>query len=115
MIASVQYNDLRGTAAADVSDFYMNSLQKYLSDTFEQYDSERYFCNGCTMFIGESDCAHVNFICYDKSTHQYIRMSPEREYSIRDAFLLFKRFEVVIGVDINEIEVCDDIILRNDE
>ena len=30
MIASVQYNDLRGTAAADVSDFYMNSLQNYL-------------------------------------------------------------------------------------
>lgn len=27
MIASVQYNDLRGTAAADVSDFHMNSLQ----------------------------------------------------------------------------------------
>ena len=31
MIASVQYNDLRGTAAADVSDFYMNSLQNYLT------------------------------------------------------------------------------------
>ena len=30
MIASVQYNDLRGTAAADVSDFYMNSLKNYL-------------------------------------------------------------------------------------
>ena len=26
MIASVQYNDLRGTAAADVADEYMNLL-----------------------------------------------------------------------------------------
>lgn len=35
MIASVQYNDLRGTAAADVSDFYMNSLQNYLIEKFK--------------------------------------------------------------------------------
>ena len=27
MIASVQYNDLRGTAAADIADGYMNSLR----------------------------------------------------------------------------------------
>lgn len=42
MIASVQYNDLRGTAAADVSDFYKSSLQKYLMNTYKTYDSERY-------------------------------------------------------------------------
>lgn len=115
MIASVQYNDLRGTAAADVSDLYMNSLQKYLSDTFEQYDSDRYFCNGCTMFVGERDCAYLHFICYDKTTDHYIKMTPEKEYSLRDAFSLFKRFEVVIGVDINEVEVNDDVILPNNE
>lgn len=39
MIASVQYNDLRGTAAADIADGYMNSLQKYLMDTYEKYNS----------------------------------------------------------------------------
>lgn len=48
MIASVQYNDLRGTAA-DVVDGYMNSLQKYLMDTYKKYDSNRYVCRGCTM------------------------------------------------------------------
>ena len=52
MIASVQYNDLRGTAAADVSDLYMNSLQKYLKDTYHAYDSERYVCRGCVIWIG---------------------------------------------------------------
>lgn len=51
MIASVQYNDLRGTAAADVADEYMNSLQKYLMDTFREYDPERYYCRGCTKHL----------------------------------------------------------------
>lgn len=115
MIASVQYNDLRGTAAADVSDFFQNSLQEYLSTNFEKYDRERYFCNGCTMFVGERDCAYLHFICYDKTTGQYIKMTPEKEYSLSDAFLLFKRFEVVIGVDINEVEVSDDVILCSNE
>jgi len=49
MIASVQYNDLRGTAATDIADGYMNSLQKYLMDTYEKYNSERYVCRGCTI------------------------------------------------------------------
>ena len=30
MKASVQYDDLKGTAAADVSDFHQSSLQNYL-------------------------------------------------------------------------------------
>lgn len=115
MIASVQYNDLRGTAAADVSDFFKNSLQEYLSTTFEKYDSERYFCNGCTMFVGEIDRAYLHFICYDKTERKYVKITPGKEYSLGEAFLLFKRFEVVIGVDINEVEVNDDIILPNNE
>lgn len=34
MKAKVQYNDLVGTAAADISDYYRNSLQVYLKATF---------------------------------------------------------------------------------
>lgn len=30
MKASVQYNDLKGTSAADISDFHKCSLQNYL-------------------------------------------------------------------------------------
>lgn len=114
MIASVQYNDLRGTAAADVSDFLNNTLQKYLSNTFEHYDDERYFCNGCQMFVGERECVYMHFICYDRRMNKYVRMSPEKEFTFSEAFLLFKRFEVVMGVDVNEVEIDenDDIILR---
>ena len=38
MKASVQYNDLKGTAAADISDFHKSSLQNYLINSYEQYD-----------------------------------------------------------------------------
>lgn len=68
MIASVQYNDLIGTAAADIADGYMNSLQKYLMDTYEKYNSERYVCRGCTIYIGgQRNCPTVslNFLCWD--------------------------------------------------
>ena len=66
MIASVQYNDLRGTAAADVSDFHMNSLQKYLMATYKTYDYERYVCRGCVMWIsGQMDepSLSISFLC----------------------------------------------------
>lgn len=34
MKASVLYNDLKGTAAADVSDFHQSSLQIYLINSY---------------------------------------------------------------------------------
>lgn len=109
MIASVQYNDLRGTAAADVSDFLNNSLQNYLVSTYDSYDGDKYFCNGCTMWISNDGTVTLCFICYDKEEGKYLRFLPNRDYLYQEAFDLFKRFEVVIGVDINEIEVdCKD-------
>lgn len=117
MIASVQYNDLRGTAAADVSDYLNNSLQSYLEKTFDHYDGERFFCNGCKIWIsGDSieEKAYVHFICYDRVDNKYVRITPNKEYNYKELFNMFKRFEVVIGVDINEIEVNenDDIFIE---
>lgn len=111
MIASVQYNDLRGTAAADVSDFYQNSLQKYLSEKFTTYDSERYVCQGCTIWISgqlpKIDIS-VSYVCWDRQNDKYIRFRPLKDMTVEEIFSMFKRFEVVIGQDINEIETNDD-------
>lgn len=111
MIVSVQYNDLRGTAAADVSDLYMNSLQKYLMDTYVKYNSERYVCRGCTIYIGgQRNCptASLNFLCWDKVAQKFVRFYPKKDMDLNEAFSLFKRFEVVIGTDVNDIDVNDD-------
>ena len=119
MIADVQYNDLRGTAAADVSDHCDNSLQKYLSSTYESYDSERYSCVGSSIWIsGQSvePCANVTFICWDKQLCKHIRIRLARSLHLEDVFQIFKRFEVVLGIDINEVEVDEDdtIIIDQD-
>lgn len=109
MIADVQYNDLRGTAAADVSDFYMNSLQHYLEVTYKSYDSERYYCTGCTIWAGDSgNRVNVSFVCYDKKTGKHFIFEPLKEYSFEETFSLFKRFNVVIGTDINEVQISED-------
>ena len=80
MIASVQYNDLLGTAAADVADDYMNSLQQYLSYTYKQYNSERYVCRGCTMFVSgqrETPSLSLSFLCWDKITDKFVKEADE--------------------------------------
>lgn len=108
MIASVQYNDLIGTAAADVADGYMNSLQQYLSDTYQQFNSERYVCRGCTMFVSgqrETPFLSLSFLCWDKTADKFVRFYPKKDISFNEAFSIFKRFEIVIGTDVNDIEV----------
>ncbi len=111
MIAKVQYNDLTGTAAADISDFSLNSLEKYLTDHFENYDTERYFCVGCRLYIfGQiSNTVRIRFICLDKEEHKYVYLCPS-DISYAEAFSLFKRFDIVLGSnkDIDEIDISDE-------
>ena len=112
MIAKVQYNDLTGTAAADITDFSLNSLEKYLTDHFEYYDTERYFCVGCRLYItGQtSNTVRIRFICLDKEEHKYVYLCPIDNMSYEEAFSLFKRFDVVLGSNesIRDITISDE-------
>lgn len=111
MKASVQYKDLVGTAAADVSDFHQTSLQNYLVKSYEQYDGDRYDCNGCTIWISgqqETPQGNIAFVCFDKVEKKYVKFYPEADLSLDDIFSLFKRFEVVMGKNIEDIEVDSD-------
>mgnify|MGYP000137004518 FL=1 len=111
MKAKTQYNDIKGTAAADVSDHQMNSLQYYLEKTYPNYDSERYVCRGCSIWIGGQDVVpkmDIRFVCEDSLDHKYVAFSPKKEMSIEEILSLFKRFNIVMGKDIDDIEVNDD-------
>ena len=111
MIASVQYNDLRGTAAADVSDLCKNSLQEYLMNTYKTYNSERYVCRGCVMWISGQRVVpslNISYLCWDNIAEKFVRFSPKKDMDLNEAFSLFKNFEVVVGTDVNDIDVNDD-------
>ena len=81
MKASVQYDDLKGTAAADVSDFHQSSLQNYLVGSYEQYDGDRYECYGCSIFISGQQIqpqGNIVFVCKDKIENKY-RMDRDQK------------------------------------
>ena len=108
MKASVQYNDLVGTAAADISDFYNNSLQTYLKELYPHYDGERYRCDGCNIFTSDScENATVRFICYDTLERKYVYFVPLNDYTFKDVVNMFKRFDIVIGKMVDDVKIDD--------
>lgn len=114
MIAKVKYNDLKGTAAADVSDFYLNNLQGYLKKEFQTYDSNRYNCVGCTLWISgqaPKPMIDVDFICWDSQDSKYVKVRPEKDYDFNQAFALFKRLQMVLGTNIEDIQVDEDDVV----
>lgn len=97
MKASVQYNDLLGTAAADKSDYVW--LDSVLIE--RGVDTERYEAVGASFFAGYSDYFSASIICVDKqkSTEQkehIVSISFENEFTKEQFFDLFKRFEVIV-------------------
>lgn len=114
MKAKVQYNDLVGTAAADISDFYLNSLNDYLKQRYPNFDWNRYYCVGCSFYASYGQYASVSFICNDKIESKYCRISPSKEFTLQDFFELFKRFSIVMTteghVDI-KVDEKDDITI----
>lgn len=97
MKASVQYNDLLGTAAADKSDYVW--LDSVLIE--RGVDTERYEAVGASFYAGYSDYFSASIICVDKqkSTEQkehIVSISFENEFTKEQFFDLFKRFEVIV-------------------
>lgn len=112
MEAEVQYNDLKGTAAADVTDFFNNNLQHYLEKTFDKYDSNRYQCIGCDIYItgqSVSPSVHIQFICYDKINRKHVYLAPQKEMKTDEVLSLFKRLHIVLGQSgIDNIQEIDE-------
>ena len=111
MKAKAQYNDFVGTAAADISDFHDHSIEDFLVKEFPKFDKHRYGCKGCAINISgqyTSPIVSIHFICFDKEQMKYVRLCPLRDMKFDEVFSLFKRFNVVIGNGMEEIEVKDE-------
>ena len=119
MKASVQYNDLLGTAAADKSDYvWIDSVL-----IKRGVNTDRYEAIGASFYAGYSDFFSASIICIDKekSTDEkkhIVSISFENEFTKEHFFDLFKRFEVVITKrfgDYEELEIDEEMTFDDRE
>lgn len=114
--ASTQYNDYRGTSAADGRDW--NSLEDYLKK--KGLDTERYTPVGAEFYSGEGNYFNVRFICKDSeiSEKKLVTIGFEKEISKDEFFSIFKRFNVIVtwckGSDYSNWDLDDDTIMIDD-
>ncbi len=50
----------------------------------------------------------MDFICLDKMINKFVIAKQRNEMTIGQIFTLFKRFNIVIGENIKEIELNDE-------
>lgn len=104
MKATVQYNDYVGSAAADIADAFVNSMDEYLSVRSKRFDKTRYHCIGCELRPYGIDKLDVEFYCRDLQTRQIVVVRFNSEFKLSDILVMFKRFAVVIGENIDDVE-----------
>ncbi len=90
MKATTQYNDLIGTAAADVADYPANSLEE-LGKNFG-LDTEIYQVIGVTVY--GVDPPSVSILCIEKSSGNKKKIHIDREFDFHHE--VFKRMESVL-------------------
>ena len=122
--ASVQYDDLKGSVAADRAD--MTDAGKWLEDN--GHISSEEFVIGISMWTGDNHGQHIDpvsvkFLISELNNHENIPAMIEAsgenlqvkvlrlDMNIADFFALFKRFEITLsnnglleGKDYSEIE-----------
>ena len=105
MRATVQYNDYEGSAAADIADAFVNSMDEYLSfRSKKKFDKTKYHCIGCELRPYGVDKLDVEFYCRDLHTRQIVSMRFNSEFNLSDILVMFKRFAVVMGENIEDVE-----------
>ncbi|MBQ4083192.1 MAG: hypothetical protein IJC77_02870 [Bacteroidaceae bacterium] len=113
MKASVQYNDYRGTVAADISDYAL--LSDYLED--KGVDVDRYEPIGVHFYSGYSEYVSVSFICIDHQSDERkaVTLKLEKNLSVVEFLDLFKRLEIILtfakGHDYSDWELEDNPII----
>lgn len=104
MEAKVQYNDWTGTAAADIADAFVNSMDEYLSVKSIKYDKKRYHCIGCEMRPYSDSKLDVVFYCRELQTGQILPMRFNQDFELAELLVMFKRFAVVLGEGISDVK-----------
>lgn len=107
MKAKVQYNDWEGTAAADIADEFANSIDEYLRYRFPKYNKSQYHCIGCELQPYGIDKLDIVYYCREIKTGKIVPMRSNTEFDLKELRVMFKRFNVVIGERIDEVNDSD--------
>jgi hypothetical protein len=107
MKAKVQYNDWKGTAAADIADDFANSIDEYLRYKSPKYNKSQYHCIGCELQPYDIDKLDAVFYCREIKTGKITPMRFSSELDLTELRVMFKRFNVVIGERIDEVDDPD--------
>ena len=104
MEAKTQYNDFKGTVAADISDYYLNSMDEYLFSKSKNYDKNRYKCIGCEFMLFGIDKLDAVFYCRDLKDGSVVPIRLITEFTLAELFVMFKRFAIVVGQKIENVD-----------
>lgn len=110
--ADVQYNDFKGTAAADIADF--SNLEDFLKR--KGVDTNRYNPVGVDFFSSYDSCSY-GVKCKDKeANNKLVEIRFESKGSYKEFFSLFKRFNVILTNHgaYNNCEIDSDFICIDD-
>jgi hypothetical protein len=107
--ASVQYDDFKGTAAADAAD--MNNLSKWLEENGHKKANE--FLLGVTLFAGENHGSHtdpvsIQLLLTEPRDHDSVKSNIENsspvtvrhvrvDMNLAEFFGRFKRFSIYLS------------------
>lgn len=118
MQASVQYGDFRGTVAADeVHGMYLKDLL-----VERKVDTERFNPIGIGFTATEKGRFSLHIFCIDKENstddNPYIvSLSFEEEFTMKQFFELFKRFNLVLinrgNLDYANVEIQAELHMEN--
>lgn len=113
MEAKTQYNDFVGTAAADISDAFINSIDEYLHYKSPKYDKNQYHCIGCELRPYGQNKLDALYICKDLRSGEVVPMRFNNEFELNELLVMFKRLSIVIGENIGGVQdpECEPVMI----
>ena len=110
MNARVQYNDYRGTVAADRSDYlegHGSQVTEIIVNTFEiPVEADEYEYVGVSVYGTEVDDVCATFFFRNKETKEVVKYFKS-SVAMQSVLNLFKRFEFQIGDHLEDIDKDD--------
>lgn len=107
MKANVQYNDYRGTTAADRSDYLETNIVKMSEIIMDRFciplDAEGYQYVGVSVYGTQVEDVCAYFFFRNKETKDVVKYFKS-SVKVQDILDLFKRFEFQVGDHLEEID-----------